>query len=275
MKRALNQMTTPHLSFAAFLDLARALGCVGVEARNDMDALGRPLFDGMDPAEAGQMIRDRDLRLVGLSQVYPFNAWDAARKEEVAALIATAKAAGAETIGLIPRNDGTGAGNGERQANLRIALKDIYPMLVAADMAALVEPLGFGRSSLRSKQELVDTIVALGIADRVKLVHDTFHHALAGGGDLYPAHTGIVHVSAVIDPSRPLMRCKTRTAFWWGRTIALARSSRSPHCGARAMTGRCPMNAFRPRHRPCAIRCTTSARPLPTLRRKSRRLFKP
>ena len=200
MKKALNQMTTPHLSFAAFLDLARALGCVGVEARNDMDALGRPLFDGMDPAEAGQMVRDRGLRLVGLSQVYPFNAWDAARKDEVAALIATAKAAGAETISLIPRNDGTGAGNGERQANLRIALKEIYPMLVAADMVALVEPLGFGRSSLRSKQELVDTIEALDIADRVKLVHDTFHHALAGGGDLYPAQTGIVHISAVIDP---------------------------------------------------------------------------
>ncbi len=204
MKKALNQMTTPHLSFAAFLDLARALGCVGVEARNDMGALGRPLFDGMDPAEAGQMVRDHGLRLVGLSKVYPFNAWDAARKDEVAALIATAKAAGAETISLIPRNDGTGAGNGERQANLRIALKEIYPMLVAADMVALVEPLGFGRSSLRSKQELVDTIVALDIADRVKLVHDTFHHALAGGGDLYPAHTGIVHISAVIDPSLTL-----------------------------------------------------------------------
>ena len=204
MKKALNQMTTPHLGFAAFLDLARALGCVGVEARNDMDALGRPLFDGMAPAEAGQMVRDRGLRLVGLSQVYPFNARDTSRKDEVATLIATAKAAGAETISLIPRNDGAGAGNGERQANLRIALKDIYPMLVAADMVALVEPLGFGRSSLRSKQELVDTIVALGISDRVKLVHDTFHHALAGGEDFYPAHTGIVHISAVTDPSLPL-----------------------------------------------------------------------
>ncbi|MCO6385375.1 TIM barrel protein [Oceanicola sp. 502str15] len=200
MKRALNQMTVPHLDFAAFLDLAAELGCVGVEARNDMAALGRPLFDGLSPEAAGEMIRARGLRLVGLSQVYPFNSWDDARRAEVAALIATAKAAGAETISLIPRNDGTGGANGERQANLRIALKAIAPMLEEAGMVALVEPLGFGRSSLRFKDELIDTLKDLGVTAHFRIVHDTFHHTLAGGGALYPEHTGIVHISAVTDP---------------------------------------------------------------------------
>ena len=204
MQRALNQMTVPHLSFEGFLDLARDVGCVGIEARNDMEALRRPLFDGMAPEAAGEMIRARGLRLVGLSQVYPFNSWDEARRGEVAALIATAKAAGAETISLIPRNDGTGRANGERQANLRIALKEIHPMLVEADMVALVEPLGFNRSSLRLKSELVETIDTLGLADHFRIVHDTFHHTLAGGGELYPEHTGIVHVSAVTDPALTL-----------------------------------------------------------------------
>lgn len=77
-------------------------------------------------------------------------------------------------------------------------------MLVAAGMVALVEPLGFTRSSLRAKDELVETIVDLGIADHVKIVHDIFHHALAGGGALYPGHTGILHVSAVVDPALEL-----------------------------------------------------------------------
>jgi 2-keto-myo-inositol isomerase len=194
-------MTVPHLSFEAFLDLAADLGCVGVEARNDMDHLARPLFDGMTPEAAGQMIRDKGLRLVGLSQVYPFNSWNAEREQEVAALIKTAKAAGAETISLIPRNDGTGTGNGERQANLRIALKAIHPMLVEADMIALVEPLGFTRSSLRLKEELVGILGNLDALDRFKLVHDTFHHILADGGPLYPEHTGIIHISAVVDPA--------------------------------------------------------------------------
>ncbi|WP_343080004.1 TIM barrel protein [Ostreiculturibacter nitratireducens] len=201
MKTALNHMTTPNLGYVEFLDLARKLGCVGVEVRND---IARPLFDGMDAAEAGRIAKDKGLRLVGLSQVYPFNSWSNEIAAEVRALIATAKACGAETISLIPRNDGQGCGNGERQANLRIALREVMPMLQEAEMVALVEPLGFLRSSLRSKAELVEAIEALGARDHFKLVHDTFHHTLAGGGPLYPEYTGIVHISAVVDPSVPV-----------------------------------------------------------------------
>ncbi|MCC5954577.1 MAG: TIM barrel protein [Natronohydrobacter sp.] len=200
MHFALNQMTAPRMSLVAFLDLARDLGCIGVELRNDMDGIGRPIFDGLSAEQVGEMVRERGLRFLGLSQVYPFNSWDDMRAAEVASLIEIARRAGAETISLIPRNDGTGGAEGERQANLRVALKACYPMLVAADMVALVEPLGFGRSSLRSKQELVEMITALDMADRFLIVHDTFHHTLADGGPIFAAQTGIVHISAVVEP---------------------------------------------------------------------------
>ena len=116
----------------------------------------------------------------------------------------SAKAAGGETISLIPRNDGTGQANGERQANLRLALKEIKPLLEDTGMVALVEPLGFLRSSLRSKADLVEVIEALDAASVYKLVHDTFHHTLADGGPIFPGHTGIVHISAVVDPDVPV-----------------------------------------------------------------------
>ncbi|MFT3973386.1 MAG: TIM barrel protein [Amaricoccus sp.] len=195
MKTALNQMTTPTLPFAAFLDLAASLGCVGVEARND---LGRPLFDGAAPAEAGAMVRDRGLRLLGVSQVYPFNAWSDAIAAEVAQLIAAAGAAGGETVSLIPRNDGTETGEAERRANLARALAGAKPLLADAGMVALVEPLGFPRSSLRSKAELVAAIDAIDGRGVFRLVHDTFHHTLAGGGAMFPKLTGIVHISGVV-----------------------------------------------------------------------------
>jgi len=201
MKWALNQMTTPNLGYEGFLDLAVKLGCVGVEVRNDID---RELFDGMDPAKAGDLARAKGLRLVGLSQVYPFNSWSAEIEREVRDLIAIATAAGAETISLIPRNDGTQTGAGERQAKLRLAMKEVLAMLDEADMNALVEPLGFPASSLRQKSELVDTIDALDAQTRFKLVHDTFHHTLAGGGAYYPDYTGIVHISAVVDAEVPV-----------------------------------------------------------------------
>lgn len=200
MRFALNQMTAPNLPLEAFLDLARELGCVGVELRNDMARLGRPLFDGLSAERAGEMVRARGLRFLGLSQIYPFNCWNDARQAETSVLIDTAKRAGAETISLIPLNDGTGGAEGERQANLRVALKGCYPMLAAADICALVEPLGFGRSSLRSKRELVEMIAALGMTERFRIVHDTFHHALADGGPVFAAQTGIVHISGVVAP---------------------------------------------------------------------------
>lgn len=198
MQTTLNHMTVPNLGYVSFLDLAKKLGCVGVEVRND---ISRPLFDNLDPIEAGRIARDMGLRLVGLSQVYPFNDWTSERKDAVKALIEIAKLSGAETISLIPRNDGTALGNGERQANLRVALKGVLPFLRDAKITALVEPLGFLRSSLRSKTELVEVISSIGGQDQLKIVHDTFHHAISDGGAIYPEMTGIVHISGVVDTS--------------------------------------------------------------------------
>jgi 2-keto-myo-inositol isomerase len=194
---AINHMTVPGLRYDALFSLARRLNCIGVELRND---IARPLFDGDAPDVVGQKAKDLDLRIVGLSQVYPFNDWSDARRKEVDALIRAALACGAETISLIPRNDGTGLGHGERLANLRVALREIAPMLDAAGLVALVEPLGFETSSLRSKAEAVDVIESLGAAKNYRVVHDTFHHHLAGGGPIFPEHTGIVHISGVVDP---------------------------------------------------------------------------
>lgn len=195
---ALNHMTVPGLRYDAFLDLAKRLGCIGVELRNDLPG---PLFDGDAPETVAAKARENGLRIVGLSQVYPFNVWSDDVRAEVEALIETAVACGAETISLIPRNDGQGLGNGEREANLRLALREIKPLLDAADLVALVEPLGFLTSSLRDKAEAVAVVESLGAAERYKLVHDTFHHHLAGGGPIFPEYTGIVHVSGVVDPT--------------------------------------------------------------------------
>ncbi|MGO4139887.1 hypothetical protein ACEQ6A_36365, partial [Rhizobium brockwellii] len=44
----------------------------------------------------------------------------------------------------------------------------------------LVEPLGFEICSLRSKTEAAEEIRELGAESTFRLVHDTFHHHLAG-----------------------------------------------------------------------------------------------
>ena len=193
---ALNHMTVARLSFRDLVALSAQLGCVGIEVRND---LPQPLFDGLDPAEAGAHVRNNGLRLLAVAEVKRFNDWSADKEAEALALMQIAKAAGAEAVSLIPRNDNLGMGNGERQANLRVALKALKPMLEDHNLVGMVEPLGFEICALRYKSEAVEGIEAVGGKGRFKLVHDTFHHTLAHGGPLFPEHTGIVHVSGVVD----------------------------------------------------------------------------
>lgn len=193
---ALNHMTVARLSFRELVVLSATLGCVGIEVRND---LPQPLFDGMDPSEAGKHVRDSGLRLLAVAEVKRFNDWSTDKEAEALALMKIAKAAGAEAISLIPRNDNLGMGNGERQANLRVALKALKLMLEDHGLVGMVEPLGFEICALRYKAEAVEGIEAVGGKGRFKLVHDTFHHTLAHGGPLFPDHTGIVHVSGVVD----------------------------------------------------------------------------
>ncbi|MBV1725706.1 MAG: TIM barrel protein [Hoeflea sp.] len=204
MNFALNHMSAPRLDCRSFIDLAASLGCIGIELRNDLadkKLTERPFFDGEAPATIGAYARDKGLRLLGLSEAYGFNVWSDAMRVKVDLLIAQAKESGAESISLIPSNDGARMNDEDRLGKLRGALREILPMLEEADMIALIEPLGFTTSSLRLKSEAVEAIEAVGGATRYRLVHDTFHHHLAGSGPIFPNHTGIVHISGVVDPS--------------------------------------------------------------------------
>ena len=79
------------------------------------------------------------------------------------------------------------------QANLRTALVALEPRLAAHGLMGLVEPLGFEICSQSSKQEVVDTINAVEGLNTFRMVHDTFHHHLAGENQFFPALTGLVH----------------------------------------------------------------------------------
>ena len=194
---ALNHMSAPGLPIPEFFDLAKAIGAVGVEIRNDIE--GNAIKDGTRPAFIARAARDRGLRIISINALQRFNEWNATREVEARELAAYARNCGAEALVLVPTNDGSGRANGERQANLRIALKGLRPILEDAGVLGFVEPLGFETCSLRRKTEAVEAIDALDAASVFRIVHDTFHHFLAGEERLFPAHTGLVHISGVTD----------------------------------------------------------------------------
>lgn len=194
---ALNHMTAPGLDWQAFLSLAADLGCEGVEFRNDLKT---PLFGGADPVAVGAAVRAAGLRFLALAEVKMFNDWSDAKAAEAEALMRIAVAAGAEAVSLIPRNDGVATDRADSRRVTETALREVLPMLKAHGLKAMVEPLGFAVCSLRYKDVLADAIDAVGGAGTLFMVHDTFHHALAGFGPIFPELTGIVHVSGVTEP---------------------------------------------------------------------------
>ena len=134
------------------------------------------------------MARERGLRLLGLSEVYPFNDWNAERRAAVAALIEAADAAGAETISLIPRVDLRDPDADARAAALRAVVSEIAPMLAGTNVVALLEPIGFANCSMKFQREAAAAIESLDLGDRFGIVHDTFQHALAKDEDFLVPH---------------------------------------------------------------------------------------
>ena len=197
---ALNQATVARASYAELLDIAAQLGCVGVEVRND---LPHPLFDGEDPAAAGEMARERGLRILTVAEVKRFDAWEEDRLAEALAFIRTAAAAGAEAVTLIPGNDGKAPPAPEYAAGLLAALGAWQPALEDHGLIGLIEPLGFETCWLRSKQTAVDAIQTLDAGATFRIIHDTFHHQLAGGGPFFPEQSGMLHISGVSIPDVP------------------------------------------------------------------------
>ena len=253
---ALNHMTAPNLGWEAFLDLAKGLGCVGVEFRND-----RPgkLFDGADPSMVGAAVKDRGLRLLALAEVKMFNDWSDRKAAEAEALMSIAVAAGAEAVSFIPRNDGVATDRADSRKLAEIALREALPMLKAHGLKAMVEPLGFAQCSLRYKEDLAAVIDAVGGVGTCFMVHDTFHHALAGCGPIFPELTGIVHVSGVKDAIYVNdMRDGHRVLVDADDLLGNVAQIRA-RCAVRATAGPSAMNPLRP----ACMCCQTPNRPWP------------
>lgn len=198
LKFALNHMVAPTLAPGDFFGLARALGLRGVEIRNDLP--GTAMLDGTPPEAIAGLAAAAAVEVLSINALQRFNDWDETRAGEAAALADYARACGARGLVLVPTNDGSGRANGERQGNLRIALKALAPILEARGLTGLVEPLGFESCSLRLKAEAARAIEAVDGRGRFRLVHDTFHHHLAGEENFFPALTGLVHISGLGDP---------------------------------------------------------------------------
>ncbi|MGI4858527.1 MAG: TIM barrel protein [Janthinobacterium lividum] len=194
---ALNHIAAPRQSLPGLMQTALALGIDAIELRNDLP--GVAINDGTPPADVRDLSESQDIALASINALYPFDVWNDARAAQACRLADYAAECGAAGVVLCPLNEADSRDAATRAAQLRVALGALAEIFRARGVLGFVEPLGFATSALRRKRDAVTAIDAVGGGDVLHLVHDTFHHHLAGDDDMYPHRTGIVHISGVAD----------------------------------------------------------------------------
>ncbi len=195
---AINRMSVPRMPFADFAALVKRLGVSAIEIRNDLAHV--EMEDGTPAETIGAVAKAHGLTIRSINALQRFEQFDATRAEEAAAMIRYAVGCGAQALVLCPTNSLRDARTPEqRHTDLVHALKSLKPMLDAAGLIGLVEPLGFEECAVRRKSQAVRAIQEIGDTTTFRLVHDTFHHHLAGEGLFFPELTGLIHISGVED----------------------------------------------------------------------------
>jgi 2-keto-myo-inositol isomerase len=199
---ALNRMCAPRMPFTEFAAMARRLGAGAIEIRNDLAQV--ELEDGTPAREVGAIARAHGLSIRSINALQRFEQFDAVRAAEAQALMAYAAGCGAQALVLCPTNSLRDARTStQRHDDLVQSLARLAPMLSDHGLIGLVEPLGFEECAVRRKSQAVRGLDAVGRPACLGLVHDTFHHHLAGEELMFPELTGLVHVSGVEDPALP------------------------------------------------------------------------
>lgn len=192
MDFAINHICAPALAVGDFFAMARRLGSTRVEIRNDIP----DVMNSVAPETVKAAAEAAGVEIVSINALYPFNVWSGDLPERAVKMADYARDCGAGALVLCPLNDGTPV----PESDLVTALQNLAPILRERGLTGLVEPLGFPVSSMRRKSTAIAAIKAAGGEDVFRLMHDTFHHHLAGETDFFPEWTGLVHISGVTDP---------------------------------------------------------------------------
>ena len=190
---ALNQIIAPQSSLIDLINLAKSIGVSAIEIRNDIPV---NLIEENRPESIKTLSESNCIRILTVNALQKFNLWNEERLNELVELCKFSSLAGVEAIVLVPLNDGSVTDDIDQRELLGNSLKEIVKVLSDFDLLGYVEPLGFETSSVRKKSMVVDEIKKLKTS-RLKIVHDTFHHFLAGEKDFFPSMTGLVHISGV------------------------------------------------------------------------------
>jgi 2-keto-myo-inositol isomerase len=199
MRFALNHSLARGRSIPQFLDLTNDVGVDAVELRAIMPP-GLNVPEGSNvlnysAAEIAALSQDAGIAIVSINAWLRLDLWNDERAEQARVLVGFAETAGIPAIVLCPQVSSPGSGPVVSQ--LELALDVLQPMLDSSGVRGVIEPLGFTRSSIRFKAFPDRALQARGMPRTFAIVHDSFHHAMAGER-MYPPNTALAHLSGVL-----------------------------------------------------------------------------
>lgn len=154
-----------------------------------------------DPHAIARMASSAGVEVLSINALQQFDQWGAERARQASTMVEFAAAAGINAVVLCPSV--APIGSPALPTGLPTALDGLQPLLEAAGVRGLIEPLGFVRSSLRTQSIVEDELTRRGSPVCFGIVHDTFHHAIARDPH-YSTHTALVHLSGVAQFGLPL-----------------------------------------------------------------------
>ena len=190
---SLNQILFPDSPFDDFLSFSKKLNIQAIEIRNDIKT---NLIEQNDPIKIKNLCEQNSINILSINALQKFNIWNKDRESELISLCKYADKANINAIVLVPLNDGSINSQKQQIQLLENSLFNIIEILNDFNVIGLVEPLGFKQSSLRFKSLTVNIINNLQ-SDKLKIVHDTFHHTLCGENEFFPNITGLIHFSGL------------------------------------------------------------------------------
>ncbi len=190
---ALNQILFPDAPFENFISFSKKLNVKAIEIRNDIKT---NLIEENDPIKIKNLCEENSIKILSINALQKFNIWNKDREKELISLCKYADKANINSIVLVPLNDGSINSHEEQIQLLEHSLINILKIFNDFKVFGLVEPLGFSHSSLRFKSLVVKLINDFQ-SNKLKILHDTFHHFLSGEDEFFPSLTGLVHISGV------------------------------------------------------------------------------
>lgn len=198
----INRKIAPHLSIENFFRLVNKCGLNKVELRNDMP--GGKVADELTTAQLNTLADEFEIEIVTINALQSFNLPEhrTALLQKTEQMLKQAQEIHCHGVILCPNCSASDRRSAEQKEQDTLdALLLLAPLFKKYQITALVEPLGFGISSLRS--HLLAQSIIHKSAVPYKIVLDTFHYYLSDIAQtefdaLIEVNTiGLVHLSGV------------------------------------------------------------------------------